>query len=175
MCRNLWPDELKILAIDDDRDNLNLIRHSLEPAGFRVIRTSKAEEGLSLARHEQPDLLLLDVVMPDIDGFELLRRLRRHPSLQNVPTIVISARANSVDQQRLLQIFQSDQDFIDAYVGKPFDPANLLQTVKDVLIKHKHQILEKHRLREKLWESRWRELEMRNEKRGPGTEEAPRL
>ena len=152
MPQNLWPDELKILAIDDHQDILNLIRLSLEPAGFRLIRTSDPKEGLSLAMHEKPDLLLLDLMMPELDGFELLRRLRRHPKLEKMPVIVISAKVNTVDQLRMLQISNPDYNSIDAYMGKPFSPAVLLQTVKDVLMKHKDYILEKNETLEKPWE-----------------------
>src|SRR6185503_892591 len=73
MSGNLWPDELKILVIDDEQDTLNLIRLSLEPAGFRVIRTTRPEEGLALALREEPDMLVLDLMMPNLDGMELLR------------------------------------------------------------------------------------------------------
>ena len=68
--QNLWPDELKILAIDDHQDILNLMRLSLEPAGFRLIRTNNPKEGLSLAMSEEPDLLLLDLMMPELHFFE---------------------------------------------------------------------------------------------------------
>jgi CheY-like chemotaxis protein len=152
MQQNLWPDELKILAIDDNQDILNLIRLSLEPAGFRLIRTDTAQEGLNLAMTEQPDLLLLDLMMREIDGFELLRRMRRHPKLEKMPVIVISAKVRTVDQQRMLQISEPDYNSIDAYVGKPFTPAILLQTVKDVLLKHRDFLLEKHEPQLKPWE-----------------------
>ncbi len=145
MYQNLWPDELKILVVDDEQEVLNLIRLSLEPAGFRVLRTSRPEEGLSLALVEQPDLLLLDIMMPGIDGFELLRRIRRHPKLEDLPVIVISAQASTLDHQRMLQLRQSEVRKIDAYLGKPFDPANLLQTVKDVMVKNRDYLIEKSR------------------------------
>lgn len=149
MCRNLWPDELKILVIDNEQEALNLIRLSLEPAGFRVLRTSDPEEGMYLAMSEEPDLLILDIAIPVIDGYELLRRFRRHAKLANVPAIVVSARAGTVDQQRVLQLFQPTENMVDAYVGKPFDPAHLLQTVKNVLADHKDYLLEKNRATEK--------------------------
>ncbi len=151
MCQNLWPDELKILVVDDEQEVLNLIRLSLEPAGFRVLRTNRAEEGLALALREQPDLLLLDIMMPQLDGFELLRRIRRHPKLEKVPVIVISARASTTGQKRILQLSQAYENEIDAYIGKPFDPAYLLRTVKEVLVNHKDYLLEKNRLYEKPW------------------------
>lgn len=152
MCKNLWPDELKILIIDDEQEILNLIRLSLEPAGFRILRTHKPEEGLKLALHEQPDLLILDIMMPELDGLDLLRRIRRHPRLGQIPAIVVSARASTVDQQRILQLCQVRPDEVDAYLGKPFDPANLLQTVKKVLVRHKDYLLEKNKQSQKPWE-----------------------
>ena len=145
MSGNLWPDELKILVIDDEQDTLNLIRLSLESAGFRVLRTTRPDEGLALALHEQPDMLVLDLMMPNLDGMELLRRVRRNPKLEKVPVIVVSARATTTTQQRMLQVSQSQTDTVDAYVGKPFAPADLLKTVKNVLIKHKDYLLEKNK------------------------------
>ena len=152
MCQNLWPDELKILVIDDDQDTLNLIRLSLEQAGFRVIRTTKPEEGISMVLREKPDLLVLDIMMPGIDGLELLRRVRRHPTMGEIPVIIISARASTVGQQRMLHLTLSDQEEVDACLGKPFNPGALLQTVKDVLIKHKAFIVEKNNHPKKPWE-----------------------
>ena len=149
---NLWPDELKILVIDDEQEVLNLIRLSLEPAGFRVLRTTRSDEGLQLALTEEPDLLLLDVMMPSLDGFELLHRIRRHPRLSDVPAIIISARATTLAQQRMLRISRTYDDDIDAYIGKPFDPAGLLKTVKKVLLKHRDYLLEKNKPQKRPWE-----------------------
>ena len=120
------------------------MRLSLEPAGFRILRTTKPEEGLDIALREKPDLLLLDVMMPGIDGFELLRRVRRQPNLTGIPAIFISARAGTIDQLRMLKLSESDGDEIDAYLGKPFDPAVLLKTVKNVLVKHSVYLLKKN-------------------------------
>lgn len=150
MSQNLWPDELKILVIDDEQEILNLIRLSLEQAGFRVIRTTKAEEGLALVLQAQPDLLLLDLMMPGLDGLELLRRVRRHPTMGGLPVIIVSAQAGNINQQRMLQLSLSDQD-VAAFVGKPFNPGHLLQTVKDVLIQHKEFILAKNKKAERSW------------------------
>src|SRR5687768_8437540 len=101
---NLWPDELKLLIVDDEQDMLNLIRLLLEPAGFRVLRTTKPEEGLNLVIKERPDLILLDLMMPGLNGHEFLRRVRRHPVVKQTPVIVISARAASIDQLRMLKL-----------------------------------------------------------------------
>lgn len=151
MCQNLWPDELKILIVDDEQETLNLIRLSLEPAGFRVLRTTKPEEGLALALREQPDLFIFDIFMPGLDGYELLRRIRRHPNLRKVPALIVSAQAGTIDQQRMLQLFESSDKEIVAYIGKPFDPAYLLQTVKEVLISHKDYLFEKNKSADRGW------------------------
>ena len=148
---NLWPDELKILIVDDDQEMLNLVRHSLEPAGFRVLRTTKSEEGLELALREIPDLLMFDIMMPGIDGFELLRRVRRHPKLAQVPVIIISAWASTPDQVRMLKLAESDENDISAYLGKPFELSALLRTVKAVLVEHKDILLEKNRALKTSW------------------------
>jgi CheY-like chemotaxis protein len=152
MVGNLWPDELKILVIDDEQEVLNLIRLSLEPAGFRILRTTRSEEGLRLALNEQPDLLLLDVMMPGIDGFELLHRVRRHPRLEKIPAIIISAKASTTAQQRMMRVSRGQDDDVDAYIGKPFDPAGLLKTVKEVLLKHRDYLLEKNKPQKRPWE-----------------------
>jgi two-component system alkaline phosphatase synthesis response regulator PhoP len=152
MQHNLWPDEIKILAIDDHQDILNLIRLSLEPAGFRLIRANDAKEGLALALSELPDLLLLDLMMPGLDGFELLRRVRRQSKLEKLPVVVISAKVNTIDQQRMLQISEPDYNLIDAYLGKPFSPGLLLKTIKETLIKHRDFVLKKNQTVSKPWE-----------------------
>lgn len=142
--RNLWPDELKILVVDDDQMMLNFIRLALEPAGFRIIRTTDAEEGLDMARREQPDLLILDIMMPKFDGFELLRRARKNPRLTDVPVILVSAQMKTRAHQRMTQWCRDEEDVsIDAYIGKPFNPAELLQTVKTVLVQHREYLLKR--------------------------------
>jgi len=122
-----------------------MIRFSLEPAGFRVIRTHKPHEGVTLAQQEKPDLLILDVTMANFDGFELLQHIRSSHSLATIPTIVVSARAKTIDQQRILQLCLPEPEEIEAYIGKPVNPALLLSTVKTVLAKHKDYLLHKNR------------------------------
>lgn len=150
MSLNLWPDELKILVVDDEQDFLNLIRLSLEPAGFRVLRTNKAEEGLNLAIKECPDLLILDLMMPDLNGVELLRRVRLHPRVGEVPVIIVSARINNLNQHRVAQLLGKNAYSVDAYLSKPFEPGHLLKTVKEVLLDHRDYLLEKQKQLEKM-------------------------
>jgi CheY-like chemotaxis protein len=102
---------------------------------------------------ENPDLLVLDVMMPGLDGLELLRRIRRCPRLAEVPAIIVSAMASSDTRLRMLKLTQTSADTIDAYVSKPFNPATLLKTVKHVLLHHRDYLAEKHRLVEQSWEA----------------------
>jgi DNA-binding response OmpR family regulator len=154
LTNNLWPDELKILVVDDEQDILNLIRLSLEPAGFRVLRTTRSAEGLELALREIPDLLVLDIVMPGLNGLELLRRVRRHPKLKEVPAIILSANASTVNQRRMLKMAQEAEDHVDAYLGKPFNPSELLCIVKQVLVNHKDFLLEKQAGENQRWKEK---------------------
>jgi DNA-binding response OmpR family regulator len=151
MYPNLWPDELKILVIDDEQDFLNIIRLSLEPAGFRVLRTNKPEEGLALALREDPDLLILDLTMPTLDGIELLRRVRRDPRMGKVPVIIVSARINNLNQRRIDQLLGHPATSIDACLGKPFEPGHLLKTVKEVLLNHRDELFQKKKFGGKPW------------------------
>lgn len=151
MTSNLWPDELKILVIDDEQEILNLIRLSLETAGFIVLRTTDPEEGLSIAMREHPDLLLLDIMMPELDGLELLRRIRRHQKVGEIPVIIVSALSAHKAYERTLKLFDSQEDIIDAYLRKPFDAGRLLGTVKEVLLKNKDYLLEKNKRNASQW------------------------
>lgn len=134
---NLWPDELKILVVDDEQDSLNLVGFSLERAGFQVLRTTEPEASINLAHQEKPDLLILDAKLPRLGSLDLLRRIRRHPRLTDIPVILVSAQSNSADQAHLLNLSLAQNSEIDAYIGKPFDPTLFLKTVKSVLVKHK--------------------------------------
>lgn len=129
-----------------------MIRFSLEPAGFRVIRTHKPQEGVSLAHEEKPDLLILDVTMANFDGLELLQHIRSDQTLAMIPIIVVSTRAQTIDQQRILQLCLPDPEEIEAFIGKPVNPALLLNTVKAVLTKHKDYLLRKNKRSERFRE-----------------------
>jgi len=121
----VWlPDGLmaeKILAIDDDPDFLHIISHSLKQAGYEVITAASAEEGLRHAALDQPNLVLLDVNLPKMDGWEMCRRLRR---MSNVPIIFLSARNSSEDVVKGLNLGGDD------YITKPFHMAELLARIK---------------------------------------------
>lgn len=112
-----------VLTIEDQPDIRRLIRMTLEYKGYRVVEAGDGVEGLRLARHEKPALILLDVMMPGIDGLTVGRELAADASLGAVPVIMISALGGSDDQQAGLAAG------VRAYLVKPFSPFQLLDLV----------------------------------------------
>jgi len=93
---------VNVLIIDDDPQILQLISATLEAEGFGVIKTQRAEEGISLAFEIQPDLIILDLLMPEVNGFEALRRLKQHPTAKNIPVIISTAKDLTSEDRQLL-------------------------------------------------------------------------
>ena len=113
-----------VLAVDDEKTILNVIATELKLQGFRVITAQNAEEALALADQYRPDIAVLDLMMPDVGGLELMRRLRERRSL---PVILLTAMGASTDKVRGLELGADD------YVAKPFDPQELAARVRAVL------------------------------------------
>ena len=114
----------KILIADDEQQILDTVRAYLENAGFQVITARTGREALFTFRHEQPDLVILDVMMPEMDGWETARLIRRE---SDVPLIFLTARVEDVDQVTGLEIGA------DEYITKPFSPRVLVARVRAVL------------------------------------------
>ncbi len=114
----------KILVVDDERKMVKLVRTYLEGAGFRVVVAYDGQEALTVFRHEQPDLVVLDLMLPEIDGLDVARTLRR---TSNVPIIMLTARAEETDRLIGLELGADD------YVVKPFSPRELVARVRAVL------------------------------------------
>ncbi len=113
--------EYKVLVVDDEASIVNIISYSLKKEGYKVITASDGEEGYNLAMEEKPDLVLLDIMMPKIDGYEVCRRIRE---TSNVPIIMLTARADEVDKVLGLEMGADD------YVTKPFGSRELMARVK---------------------------------------------
>jgi phosphate regulon transcriptional regulator PhoB len=113
-----------VLIVEDEEAIRDLVAFHLETAGFQVIQAEDGEEGLRQALDEAPDLVLLDLMLPRLDGVALLRALRR---LSRVPVIMLTARTEEADRVRGLELGADD------YVGKPFSPRELVARVKAVL------------------------------------------
>jgi len=113
-----------ILVVDDEPEIARLVRSYLEQEGYRVVIAYNGEEALYAARHEKPDLVVLDVLMPKMDGLEFTRRVRRE---QDVPIIMLTARADETDRIVGLELGADD------YVTKPFSPREVVARVRAVL------------------------------------------
>jgi DNA-binding response OmpR family regulator len=121
----------RILVIDDDADVVQFVRMSLAREGYEVVTAQEGAAGLRLAVATPPDLVLLDILMPDIDGLELLSRLRVNPATTNVPVVLLTARADAHDRVRGLELGADD------YITKPFDIEELVARVGAVLRRSK--------------------------------------
>ncbi|SRR6266496_2285932 len=117
----------RILAIEDHEENRRLLRDLLTSAGYELIEAVTGEEGLSLAETRVPDLILLDIQLPGIDGYEVTRRLKANPALRHIPVIAVTSYALSGDDVKALEAGCS------GYVTKPFDPAELLAKIREHL------------------------------------------
>lgn len=116
-----------ILIIDDERDLLELVRYNLEKERFDVIVASDGQSGLDIAQRHRPDLIVLDLMMPGVDGLEVCRRLRGDERTARIPMIMLTARATEADRIVGLEMGADD------YVTKPFSPRELVARVKAVL------------------------------------------
>ena len=114
----------KVLVVDDESDLLDLVTHHLEGAGFEVLGALRGEEGLELARSEDPDLILLDIMLPDYLGTEILKRLRQSPDTASIPVIFLTARGEETDRIVGFELGADD------YIVKPFSPRELVLRVK---------------------------------------------
>ena len=117
----------KILLIEDDQSLTELIRYNLVQEGFTVVCESDGEEGLYASEEISPDLILLDWMLPNLSGIEICRRIRRNKATQNVPIIMLTARAEETDRVRGLDTGADD------YVTKPFSPKELIARIRAVL------------------------------------------
>ena len=117
----------RILAIEDHEENRRLLRDLLTSFGYELIEALTGEEGLTAAETQRPDLILMDIQLPGIDGYETTRRIKANPALRHIPVIAVTSYALSGDDVKALEAG------CDAYVTKPFDPAELLERIRGYL------------------------------------------
>lgn len=119
-----------ILCVEDEPEMIDLIRLILGRRGFDVKGANGGVEGLKMIREDAPDLILLDLMMPDMDGWEVYQQIKANEKTKDIPVIVVTAKAQSIDKVLGLHIAK-----VDDYIAKPFNPQELLASVERVLQK----------------------------------------
>ncbi len=117
----------KILVIEDDPSASRLVEYTLGQEGYQVIAAADGLEGLKKAREEHPDLIILDIMLPGLDGYEVCQRLRQEPKTIKLPILMLSAKAREIDKATGLKVGADD------YLTKPADPAMIVAKVKTLL------------------------------------------
>jgi two-component system, OmpR family, response regulator VicR len=117
-----------IVYIEDDPEMIDLVKLILSRRGYDVKGAHGGREGLDVVQHEHPNLVLLDLMMPDVDGWEVYQQLKADESTRNIPVIVITAKAQPIDRVLGLHIAK-----VDDYISKPFHPQELLDSIDKVL------------------------------------------
>jgi len=117
----------RILVIEDTEDNRQIIRDLLSSVGYEMIEATDGVAGVELAQKEHPDLILMDIQLPEIDGYEATRRIRAIPELARTPIIAVTSYALSGDEAK------TRAAGCDGYVAKPFSPRQLLAKVREFL------------------------------------------
>ncbi len=117
----------RILIVEDYDDNRRIMREVLASAGFEVVEAVTGSEGVAMALECRPDLILMDIQLPELDGYEAASRIKADPRLYSVPIIAVTSYALSGDDER------AHQAGCSAYVTKPFSPRQLLEIVKQHL------------------------------------------
>jgi len=117
----------KILVIDDERDLVETLTYRLEAFGYEVLTAYDGQEGLDKAREERPDLILLDVMMPKMDGYQVCRMLKFDEEFKSIPIIMLTARGQDSDRET------GETVGADEYVTKPFEANDLTNKIKELL------------------------------------------
>jgi len=122
------PEKKRILCIEDEPETTNLVQLILNREGYEVLGADGGEEGLRMVKEEKPDLILLDLMMPGMDGWQVYQHLKDDEETENIPVIVVTAKVQSIDKVLGLQVAK-----VDDYITKPFRPEELSERVRYVL------------------------------------------
>ncbi|MCD1295915.1 two-component system response regulator [Methanocella sp. CWC-04] len=118
----------KIMVVDDEPDVVDLVKLVLESDGFEVVTAYSGKECLEKIEKEMPDLVLLDIMMPQMDGWEVFRRIKANEKTTNIPVAMLTAKTQSIDKMIGLHVVK-----VDDYITKPFGRSELLERVKKIL------------------------------------------
>ena len=117
----------KILIVEDDRDIVEMVEYNLRKEGYTTVSALNGEDGVKLAGSEQPDLIILDIMLPVLDGFEVCRALKNEDKTSQIPIIILSAKSQETDKVVGLELGADD------YVTKPFSPRELIARIRAIL------------------------------------------
>ena len=117
-----------VVCIEDEPDMIDLIRLILKRKGYDVIGANGGEAGIEAIKKNNPDLILLDLMMPDMDGWEVYQQIKADPAIESIPVIIVTAKAQSIDKVLGLQIAK-----VDDYITKPFSPQELVDSIERIL------------------------------------------
>ena len=117
-----------LVYIEDEQEMIDLVRLILSRRGYEVIGANGGCDGLKAVREHLPDLVLLDLMMPDMDGWDVYQQMKADESTRDIPVIVVTAKAQSIDKVLGLHIAK-----VDDYISKPFSPSELVDSVEKVL------------------------------------------
>ena len=123
----------KILVVEDEQDIVDLITYNLEREGFQIVSAMSGEEGLNKARNDRPDLVILDIMLPEMNGLDVCQALRSDAATRTIPIIMLTARNEEIDIVTGLEVGADD------YITKPFSPRVLIARIRAVLRHHKEQ------------------------------------
>jgi len=123
-----------VVCIEDEPEMITLIKAILGRKGYEVTGAENGREGLEVIGRMKPDLILLDLMMPGMDGWEVYQKLKANEATQNIPVIVVTAKAQSIDKMLGLHIAK-----VDDYIAKPFSPQELVESIEKVLAKRQAQ------------------------------------
>ncbi|MBN1430374.1 MAG: response regulator [Anaerolineae bacterium] len=118
----------KVVCIEDDAAMIDLVKLILKNRGYEVLGATRGPEGLELIASEKPDLVLLDLMMPDMDGWDVYQRMKADDYMKTLPVIVVTAKAQQIDKVLGLNIAK-----VQDYITKPFSPADLVKSINRVL------------------------------------------
>jgi len=129
-------DDLKrVVYVEDEQEMIDLVRLILSRRGYEVVGANGGREGLDTIRREKPDLVLLDLMMPDLDGWDVYQQIKAEESTRDIPVIVVTAKAQSIDKVLGLHIAK-----VNDYISKPFSPQELIDSVERVLVHKKDSV-----------------------------------
>jgi two-component system alkaline phosphatase synthesis response regulator PhoP len=117
----------KILVVDDEVNITQILEFSIGAEGYEVISAQNGEEAIDKARREQPDLIILDIMMPIIDGYEACRILKSNPLTKNIPVVLLTAKGRDIDKRLGYEVGATD------YIIKPFSPNKLIDRIHELL------------------------------------------